>query len=343
MVRVRASDHKDGKIGFVQKQLSCTDRNGKMAAPVSGLINWGSRIDNRLTRPAMEKIAGIDRRAALPPFHNDTLEKRAASEDIEVNTAAPAYGRKAVLYATCFANYNSPQIGSAARAVLAQNGIATQVVYPGCCGMPKLEHGDIQAVADSASAVAAELKPWIDKGYDVISLVASCSLMLKFEWPLILPENENVKALSAATFDIDQYMVDIANNEGLAGGLTPLEGGVTVHMACHARALNAGQKGAQMLRHIPETEIDVIERCSGHGGSWGVMKENFDVALKIGKPVARTALKNAKMHLASECPLAAEHILQGMAIADEDAKVPQTTRHPIELMALSYGLLPAID
>ncbi|HIF10741.1 MAG TPA: hypothetical protein EYQ81_13490 [Sneathiellales bacterium] len=260
-----------------------------------------------------------------------------------INPSAPAYGRKAVIYATCFANYNSPQIGSAARAVLAHNGVETQVVYTGCCGMPKLEHGDIAGVADHAKKVAAELKPWIDQGYAVISLVASCSLMLKFEWPLFLPNDDDVQTLAAATFDIDQYVVDIADKEGLPAGLTPLDGGVTMHMACHARALNAGQKGAQMLRHIPDTAIDVIERCSGHGGSWGVMKKNFDVALKVGNPVFRAAVKNGNVHVVSECPLAAEQILQGMTLADGEMPVPKVSRHPIELMALSYGLMPAND
>jgi len=203
--------------------------------------------------------------------------------------------------------------------------------------MPQLEHGDIAAVADSARRVSAALKPWIDKGYDIISLVASCSLMLKFEWPLILPDNDDVKMLAKTTFDIDQYIVDVAENEGLADGLAPLPGGVTVHMACHARAQNLGQKAAAMLRLIPDTEIDVIERCSGHGGSWGVMKENFDVALKVGKPVARAAVKSGKAYLASECPLAAEHIMQGMALED-GAGPAQPPRHPIELLALSYGL-----
>jgi glycerol-3-phosphate dehydrogenase subunit C len=340
MVRARAVDHKDNKTGFVQKQLSCTDRNGRLAAPISGLVNWGSKQGNALTRPAMEAVAGIDKRAHLPKFNRKTFVQQAANTPAEVNTTAPAHGRKAVLYATCFANYNSPEIGAAARAVLAHNGVETEVVYPGCCGMPQLEHGDIAAVAESAAQVAAELKPWIDKGYDVISLVASCSLMLKFEWPLIVPDNADVAALSAATFDIDQYLMDIADDQGLAEGLSPLEGGITVHIACHARAQNIGQKAAQLLRQIPDTEIDVIERCSGHGGSWGVMKENFDVALKVGKPVARAAVKSGKTYVASECPLAADHILQGMAIENQDVEHPASPHHPIELIALSYGLGP---
>ncbi len=337
MVRYRAAEFKNDEVGFVQKQLSCTDRNGRLAAPVAALVNWGSKESNRLTRPVLEAVAGIDRRAALPKFHRNTLEKQFAKTPVQADTTAPAHGRKAVLFATCFSNFNDPGIGTAAREVLALNGVETEVVYPGCCGMPQLEHGDIGAVADSAKKVAADLIPWLDKGYDVISLVASCSLMLKFEWPLILPDDEDVKRLSIATFDIDQYVMDIAAKEGLADGLMPLKGGVTIHMACHARAQNMGQKSAEMLRLIPDTEIDVIERCSGHGGSWGVMKENFDVALKVGKPVVRAALKSGKAYIASECPLAAEHILQGMALEGGGVDLPRPPRHPIELLALSYG------
>src|SRR3546814_10366068 len=133
----------------------------------------------------MERAAGVDARAALPRFHGRTFSVRAAQEPPEVNETAPAFGRKAVLYATCFVNYSNPGIGMAARAVLARNGVETEVVYPSCCGMPQLEQGDIAKVAESAARIARELKPWIDKGYDVVGLVPSCALMLKFEWPLI--------------------------------------------------------------------------------------------------------------------------------------------------------------
>ncbi len=249
---------------------------------------------------------------------------------------------KAVLYATCFGNYNNPAIGEAALKVLAKNGVETQIVHPRCCGMPQLEHGDIEAVAKSAKATAADLGAWIDKGYDVIALVPSCALMLKFEWPLIVPGDEAVKRLSGATSDISEYLVEIAKNEGLADGLSPLDGGVTVHIACHARAQNMGRKAAEMLRLVPETEISVIERCSGHGGTWGVMKDNFEVGLKNGKPVARDVAKRNPRHLVSECPLARDHILQGVERLGGDSASMATrvsaAQHPIELIAQAYGL-----
>jgi glycerol-3-phosphate dehydrogenase subunit C len=265
---------------------------------------------------------------------------RAKQSSPDVNAAAPAFGRKAVLYATCFVNYNNPQIGAATRAVLAKNGVATEVSYAGCCGMPQLERGDIAKVAEGAKRIAAELLPFVDRGYDIVALIPSCALMMKFEWPLILPNDPDVKRLADATFDTSEYIVDIAKKEGLAEGMSPLPGGVTVHLACHARAQNMGQKAAEMLRLLPSPDVQVIERCSGHGGSWGVFEDNFDVALKVGKPVARQAVKNAKPFVASECPLAAMHIIQGMerVAGESGATVPGYAYHPIELMAQAYGL-----
>jgi glycerol-3-phosphate dehydrogenase subunit C len=204
--------------------------------------------------------------------------------------------------------------------------------------MPQLEQGDLAAVAGSAHKVAAALLPWIDNGYDIVALVPSCALMLKFEWPLILPEDAAVEKLAAATFDVSEYIVGIARKEGLAAGLSPIEGGVTVQIACHARAQNMGQKAAEMLRLLPDTKVSVIERCSGHGGSWGVLRENFTTAVKIGKPVARQALKNAARFVSSECPLAGMHIVQGMQIeAGAETPLPRQL-HPIELVARAYGI-----
>ncbi len=339
MLRYRAAEAKKKGVPFFDRQLAETDRNGKMAGAVAPLANWASDTGNGLTRPLMEKVAGVHREAKLPEFHGKTFTMRAKSEIPPVNRDAPGFGRKAVLYATCFVNYNNPDIGTAARKVLAQNGVETEVVYPACCGMPQLEQGEIGKVADNARKVSQALKPWIDKGYDVIALVPSCALMLKFEWPLILPQDEGVARLAKSTYDVSEYIVDIAKKNGLAPGMKPLDGGITVHLACHARAQNMGPKAAELLRLIPETKVAVIERCSGHGGSWGVKKEWFEVALKVGKPVARQAAKNGHPHVVSECPLAADHILQGMErLNDADVHVPARTHHPVELIARAYGL-----
>jgi glycerol-3-phosphate dehydrogenase subunit C len=340
MLRARAADLKRGKSDFTARQLSETDRNGKLAGAVAPLVNWGSDTGNHLTRPALEAVAGIDRRAALPKFHGRTFVMRAKAKAPARDDAAPARARKVAIFATCFVNYNNPRIGEALAAVLAKNGVETEVAYPGCCGMPFLERADLARVASSARKIAAALAPLLDRGFDIVAPVPSCALMLKFEWPLIVPDDPAVKRLAQATYDASEYLVDIAKKEGLAPGLAPLPGGVTVHLACHARAQNVGQKAAELLRLIPDADIAVIERCSGHGGSWGVLKANFDTALKVGAPVARQAVKDAKKFVASECPLAAAHILQGMEQIESDGKAPAESFHPIELFARAYGVLP---
>ena len=338
MLRARAVAAKHGEVGFADRELAKTDRNGKLAALAAPLANWGSDVANRPVRHALERVAGLDHEAALPRYASKSLVDQAKSAPPQIDRSAPAFGRKAVLYATCFINYNDPNVGLVTRAVLARNGVETEVVHPHCCGMPLLEQGRIGEVAESARTVAGALSRWIDKGYDIIALVPSCALMLKFEWPLILPADENVKRLAKSTWDVSEYVVDIARKEGLAPGLQPVAGGIALHIACHSRAQNMGQKAAEMLRLVPGADVEVIERCSGHGGSWGFKTANFATALKVGRPVARQAFAAGKAFVTSECPLAGVHIAQGIDKLGAEGAKPELIHHPIEFFARAYGI-----
>jgi len=339
MLRYRAAHLRREGAGFGERLITETDRNGRMGCRVAPLANWALDTENRLSRPVMERLAGVDREAELPRYQSRTLVEQASGAAPPVNREAPAFGRKAVLYATCYGNYNGPSIGLAARAVLARNGVETAVVHPRCCGMPQLEQGDLVRVAEHARTVTRTLLGWVDKGFDVIALVPSCALMLKFEWPLILPGDGEVARLAGATFDVAEYVVGIAAEEGLAPGLKPLDAPVTLHIACHARAQNMS-KAAELLGLVPEARLTVIERCSGHGGSWGARKGNFETALKVGRPVARQAQDAGRAYLASECPLAGVHIRQGMErlAVELGGQPPAAALHPIELFARAYGL-----
>ncbi len=337
MLRHRVADFKKNKNSLGSKIITKTDRNGKIGCSVSSVANFVNNRKNTLTRVPMEKVLGIHRDAELPKFAKKTFEKQIKKNKPIINQNAPGYGRKVVIFPTCFVNYNSPDIGLSAEKVLALNGVSTSTVYPSCCGMPQLESGDIEAVAKYARKTSLDLLPWLDKGFRVVSFVPSCSLMMKSEWPLILPNDANVKRLSESTFDICEYMVDLSKNEGLLSGLKPLDGGITLHISCHSRAQNMGQKAAEMLRNIPETQIDVIERCSGHGGSWGVMKDNFELATKIGRPVVKKIENNQSEFISSECPLAGSHIAQGLESSQSEGSAPKHSFHPIELLSKSYS------
>ena len=344
MLRYRAAEVKAGKKDFTQTQLAEMDRNGRLAAPIAPLVNWASARKNTMARKAMENIAGIDMRAELPKFHTRTFVLADRGDPIRPNEAAPAFAakRKVAFFATCFVNYNKPSTGLAARAVLNHLGVETKVSYPGCCGMPFLEQAELSRVAQQAEKISAALKPLVDDGYDIVTLTASCGLMLKFEWPLILPGNADVKRLSESTYDIDEYVVDVAKRHGLPSDIHPLPEGVTVHLPCHARAQNMGPKAAEMLRLIPETPVEIIERCSGHGGTFGVVKKTHEIACKVGRPVMRAAVTQAKGHIASDCPLAAVHILEGareLAARDGKTLAAREPEHPIEIFARACGLL----
>ncbi len=352
MLRYRAVEAKKGKMPLADREMTKTDRNGEAAKYVAPLANWATH--NSAMRGLLETVAGVHREAELPRYASQTLTARAQKESVLANTLAPAYGqRKAVLYATCSMNYNDPDLGWLTRRVLAKLGIETEIVYPACCGMPQLEQGLIADVVANARKVALAMQDWIAKGYDIVALVPSCALMLKQEWPLLVPESDParpaVDALAKATFDLTEFVVDVAKKHGLAPGLTPLAGPVALHLACHARAQNMGAKAADMLRLLPQPEgITVIERCSGHGGSWGVKKDNFETALKVGKPATRKAAEvleaaaetNRQGFVASECPLAAAHIVQGISrLPGSESLPPARPYHPIEIFALSYGLV----
>lgn len=344
MLRYRAVNAKNGKTNFTARQLAEMDRNGRLLSPVAGLANWGAKKDNKLTRTMMEKVAGIDAKAELPTFARTPLMKRAAASE-KSGALAPspdgkAHGRKAALFATCNGNYNNPQMGEAALKVLARQGVTAKPVYPGCCGMPFLEQADMKRVAEQAKKVSADLRPLVDEGWDIITLIASCGLMMKFEWPLIVPDNDDVIALSKAVKDIDEYIVDIAKTEGMADGMKPLEGGVAVHLACHARAQNVGAKAVELLKLIPDAKVTPVERCAGHGGTFGVLKETHDVAMKVGKTAARNISRAEAAHVVSECPLALKHIMQEideLGLVD-DTKTRPSSSHPVELIARAYGL-----
>ena len=312
MLRHRAMEEKQGKVSFVDKQLAATDRNGALASVVAPIANWATARDNKTVGPMVRKVADFHPDAELPKYASKTLVAQA-----EVGARGEP-GRAGV----------RPQ-GRDLRDVFRQlqQSPCRDGFVRGAGAQRRRDRDRAAALLRHAAAGARPYRrcrrqraprrgramgPWIDKGYDVIALVPSCALMLKLEWRLILPDDPAVAKLARATFDISEYIVDIAKKEGMAPGLTPVPGTLSVHMACHARAQNMGQKAAEMLRLIPEADVKVIERCSGHGGSWGFKKEYFDIAMKVGRPVARQAAENGAGFVMSECPLAGVHIAQGM-------------------------------
>jgi glycerol-3-phosphate dehydrogenase subunit C len=335
MLRHRAVEHRKGNTPFVDKQLAETDRNGALGSFGAGLVNWATR-EGAPTRGIAQAMLGIDKNAYLPTFADLPLTQRAKGNLIPApNPDAPGFGRKVAIYASCYGEFNDQSPGEALIKVLAHNGVSVRIEHPHCCGMPKFENGDLGAVAQNAETVSSFFGPLIDEGYDIVPLTTSCALMLKFEWPLLLPGNPAVEKLSKATFDVSEYVVDISKRQGLVA-VGELPASIGVHFACHARAQNMGPKAMEMLKLIPGAKPALTERCSGHGGKWGIFKENFETAIKVGKPAARALAKTNPDIIVSECPLAGPHLKQVME-ANGAEKIPERIGHPIEVLAKAYG------
>ncbi|WP_088311046.1 heterodisulfide reductase-related iron-sulfur binding cluster [Novosphingobium sp. B 225] len=335
MLRHRAVQHRKGETSFADQQLSEMDRNGRLGTIAAGLANWATKESNGLTRPIMEKVVGIDRRAHLPPFMDVPLVNQANGIVPAPNPDGPAFGKKVAIYAGCHDNFNDGTPGLALVKVLTHQGVQVRIEHPDCCGMPKFENGDLPAVASAAQRISAHFAPLVEQGWDVVPLTTSCALMLKFEWPLIETDNPAVATLAKHTFDVSEYVVALNKDKGLAP-IPEMPASIAVHFACHARAQNMGPKAMEMLRLIPGATPALTERCSGHGGKWGIFKENFDRAVKVGKPAARNLVKGDPDLIVSECPLAGPHLKQ--VIAANGGTAPARIGHPIEVLAKAYGL-----
>lgn len=335
MLRYRAVEHAKKETGLTDRELAKTDRNGRLGTMLSDVANWATKESNSLTRGLMQSTLGIDKRAHLPTFADIPLTRKIAAGVPAPNRQAPGFGRKVALYATCYGNFNDQTPGDAAIKVLAHNGVAVRVEHPECCGMPKFENGDLAAVASVAERVADHFGALIDEGYDIVPLTTSCALMLKFEWPLLHPDNTAVKRLAEHSYDLSQYIVALAREAGLVP-IAEMPSSIGVHFACHARAQNMGPKAVEMLKLIPGAKPALTERCSGHGGKWGIFDANFETAVKIGRPAARALAKGNPDYMVSECPLAGPHLQQVMALSGTDAP-PERIGHPIEIMAKAYG------
>jgi Fe-S oxidoreductase len=237
------------------------------------------------------------------------------------------------VFATCYVNCNEPDIGHDLLAVLAHNEIPTVLVDAEvCCGMPKLELGDFESVDRNKAQNIPRLARLAGEGYAILTAVPSCTLMFKQELPLMYPDDPDVAAVAEAMFDPFEYLL-LRHKDGLLrtdfkNGL----GRVAYHVPCHLRVQNMGNKTRDLLKLVPGTELQMVERCSGHDGTWGVKTEFFETSMKIGRPVFRQLAEAKADYVSSDCAIAGRHICQGIG-AGAPAKA-----HPLTLLRRAYGI-----
>ncbi|MGA7801391.1 MAG: heterodisulfide reductase-related iron-sulfur binding cluster [Gammaproteobacteria bacterium] len=334
MLRAKAVKYRKGQTRRRDRILTSTDAVGRLAGipVVAQTVNAANR--NGAARKLLDKVLGVHPGAVLPSYHSRSLRKRLQgrrSEAADAEAVGETTG-KVALFATCYGNYNEPDLGEDLVAVFEHNGIPVTVAQQErCCGMPKLELGDLDAVEKLKDVNIPQLVRLIDEGWDIVAPVPSCVLMFKQELPLLFAGDADVLKVRDHMYDPFEYLM-LRHKEGrLRTDFKQKLGKIAYHVPCHLRVQNLGYKTRDLLQLVPQTEIQTIERCSGHDGTYAVKSEFHDISMKIARPVIKRVQDAGADYYTSDCPMAGHQIENGL----EDGRAPT---HPLTLLRRAYGI-----
>lgn len=331
MLRARAAQARKSGVSRQDRMLGNADLVGKLGSLTAPLSNWMSELS--VHRAFMQAVVGIHKQRNLPKFARPTFSSwfktRAGSRSAAVTapasgTAPPA--RKVALFATCSVEYYETSTGRAAVNVLERNRVDVSLPPQRCCGMPYLDGGAVDEAKALISQNVASLAAAVREGREIVVPGPTCSYMLKQEYPW-LDGSADAKLVAANTRDIFEYLAKLNAAGELDTSFTKQVGAVTYHMPCHLRAQNLGHKSADVLRAIPGTSVEVVEKCSAVDGTWGFKKEYYELSMKLAKPLF-DAVSTGGAVAATDCPLAALQIEQGTG---------RKPKHPVEVLAAAYG------
>ncbi len=308
MLRAKAQKFKQDGASFRDKVLTSTDKVGKLAAipVVAQTVNKANK--SKSIRKVLDFSFGIHAEAPLPTFHSNTARRRVSRRG-----SVTGLDKKIGLFVTCYGDKNTPQVVEDMVQVLEHNGVAVELLATErCCGMPKFELGDLSSVESLMQYNIPNLLRFVERGLQITAPIPSCVLMYRQELPLLFPENLNVKAVQNAFVDPFEFLISLYDKGELNTDFTKPFGKLAYHVPCHQRVQNIGLKTKQVLELVPDSEVVVIERCSGHDGTYAVKKEHYHSAKKICKPVVKRIEDAEVDHYLSDCPMAGDMISQGV-------------------------------
>jgi Fe-S oxidoreductase len=334
MLRAKAVKHRQGGSSVRDRLLTNTDLVGRLAGipVVAGVVNAVNR--NGAARSLLEATLGVHHDAVIPAYHSDTLRRRVArrrSPELKTEPTAETRGRIG-LFATCYGNRCAPESTGDLVRVLEHNGVPVALAgRERCCGMPKLELGDLDTVEQAKNFNVPELVRLVDEGWDLTAPVPSCVLMFRQELPLLFPDDADVQKVARAFFDPFEYLMLRHRAGKLRTDFTNRLGKIAYHVPCHQRVQKIGLKTRDVLQLVPGTTFEIIERCSGHDGTYAVKKECHGISMKICAPVVDRVRGAKADHYVSDCPMAGDQIRNGM----RDGSVAES---PFSLLRHAYGL-----
>jgi len=340
MLRAKAIKFKAGGVGAGERFLASTDVHGQFAG-IPVVVQVANALNKtKPVRKLMERGLGVHPDAWLPELASSRFRWSAKAQGVAtVVMNGERTPGKVAIFSTCYVNYNEPGIGHDLLKLLEHNDIPYVVVEKEkCCGMPKLELGDLESVERHKDANIPVLAKYAKDGYAILSAIPSCTLMFKQELPLLFPGCADTQAVKAAMFDPFEYFVARHKDGLLKTDFKNDLGKVSYHIPCHGRVQNIGRKTEELLKLVGQTvsvKLNTVERCSGHAGTYGVKTPTHPIAMKIGKPVFKAMGKDEPDWISSDCQLAGHHIAQGM---QNNGLPAARLAHPLSLVRTAYGL-----
>ena len=192
--------------------------------------------------------------------------------------------------------------------------------------MPALDGGDVAFAKKQAQQNVAKLLPLARQGYRIAAINPSCSLMMRGEYPTLVGTPEATE-LAKAIADPHEVLYELFRAGKFNRDFKSTPGKIVYHVPCHLKAQNVGLRSRDLMRRIPGVEIDTVDACTAHDGTWAMKKEFFPLSMKWGEK-AFSGMREAEAKvMATDCPLAAIQIEQGTG-----------TRplNPAEILARAY-------
>lgn len=326
MLRERMVRAKEEGVTLQDRFLGNPDLTGAIGGLTAPLSNWATRFGPG--RVLMEKTIGVHRDRNLPRFQKTTFEAWFRKREKRLKKKVAGNGGKVALFVTCSVNYNNPEIGKSALAVLSHHDIRVVVPEQRCCGMPYLDGGDYKNARENMAFNVRSFRRFAEEGYAIVVLQPTCGYVMKQELPWLEP-GDGARVVAGAAVDLGEYLMSLHEKGKLDTNFKNSPGKVFYHLPCHLKAQNIGYKSRDLLAMIPGTQIEMVERCSGMDGTWGMKRQYFEESLKVARRLFSGIEEFQPDRVCSDCALAGLQIEQGTG---------RKAVHPVEVLCDAYGL-----
>lgn len=332
--RARAKIVAERGLPLRNRLIARSELIGQLSAGLQApLVNFGLGLAP--ARWMIERVLGIHRHAPLPRASTyrfrSWFNKRKTKDETRREITAGATQRKQVVYFHgCSTNYYEPRVGQAAVKVLERNGFDVILAAQNCCGLPLLSNGDFKAARQLHEANLRKLMPYVRQGIAIVGTSTSCTLTLKEEAPELLGLDSNdIRALAAGTYDIFEFLRDLADRGELNTEFRPIQQQLPYHPPCQLRAHRIGRPVLDVLGLIPGLVLDESRaECCGIAGTYGLKKEKYQIGMDVGAKLFDFVRQSGSDLALCDSETCRWQITHGTGI---------DSKHPIEILAEAYG------